>query len=476
MKQSKMIDAPGYPTPKMKRLSRRGFLKTAAIAAPAVVGLRARSAPRRSPNIVYVFSDEHRWQSMQHTEMKQVSTPHMTQLGADGFEFDQCISNYPVCSPYRAILQTGRWPYQQGVIDNKIPLEPTTPTIGTQLRDAGYATGYVGKWHLGGVRAEAHGWDHSLIWTGDGNHRKASYHPSQGGEQTHEGYTVDKKTDQILEFMDANRVGPFCAMVSYNAPHARFTDAPDDLNARYPAGSIPWRPNAQPEMAEKRGGAFRFSEDDYTGYHAHITGVDNALGRIVDAVDEWGITEDTIIIYTSDHGSMFGSHGVGSKRQPYEESIRVPFMCRWTGRIQPGGSSDVLFGSIDLAPTLLSLAGLDRPSAMQGQDYSPWLFGKRGPNPDYQPIMHIQKLNASHGNNHPAPIFRGVRTKRHTYAVFTDRPSAVWDNFDDPYQLDNRYNDETIGDVRRSCQAMTDEWFAAADDPFPREQYEHAPA
>jgi arylsulfatase A-like enzyme len=429
-----------------------------------------RSGPAR-PNVIYVFSDEHRWQSMSFTEMPQVKTPNMDRLAAQGFTFTHCISNYPVCTPHRAILMTGRWPFQTGLIDNNIPLSSNEVTLGKVFKAAGYHTGYIGKWHLGGIRAESFGFDESLIWTGTNNHWKSSYHPAGRPPVVAKGYNATLMTDQALEFIEGSRQRPFFLMLSLNPPHMNFKDAPDPYKALYPdVNSLPRRPNdatkacgtTRPTLHGLGGDTW----EEYRGYHAHVSAVDAELGRIMKKLDALGLTENTILVYSSDHGSMLGSHGVGGKRQPYEESIRVPFIIRWPAAIRPETKSDVLFGTIDIMPTLCGLAGLAIPKTCEGQDFSPWLRGNRGPRPVSQFIMHISKKNASGGDKHPAPLFRGVVTERFTYAVFPDRPACLFDNRKDPYQMHNLAGVPGRALLQDRLNATLAQWLKKAQDPF----------
>ena len=457
-------------------MKRRDFI-TYAAAGLTLVGiphLRTKAAERPSrPNLIYLFSDEHRWQSMSFTEMPEVRTPHMAAMAAQGAQFTHAISNYPVCSPYRAILMTGRWPYQQGVIDNSIPLSPEQPVIGKVFRSAGYRTGYIGKWHLGGTRAEPFGFDKSLIWTGTGAHYDTSeYHPASGGPVRPKGYNATLMTDQAIEFIRESRedARPFFLMVSWNPPHSTFTDAPEDKKALYPEGSLPYRPNvnlANGAVSEEAPDiAKRNDWPNYHGYHAHITAIDEELGRVLKTIDEMGLAPNTIVVYTSDHGSMFGSHGLGSKRQPYEESIHVPFLVRWPGVVSPGLKSEALFGSIDIMPTLCGLAGLEIPQSCEGQDFSAALQESAGPDPECQFIMHISKDNATGGNKHPAPIFRGIRTKRYTYAVKPSGEGFLFDIRQDPYQLKNLFDEPSAAEIRKQLKNLTRKCLTRAQDPF----------
>jgi arylsulfatase A-like enzyme len=457
------------------RIPRRNFMGVvaggmAAATAPFGVPAASQEGRHRRPNVIFAFSDEHRWQSMSLAEMPQLKTPNLETLASQGVEFTHCISNYPVCSPYRAILMSGRWPCQQGVIDNGIPLSSEQMTLGKAFQAGGYRTGYIGKWHLGGTRAEPFGFDHSLIWTGTNNHWDHSkYHPKGQEPVTPKGYNATLMTDQAIDFATANQNQPFFLMLSWNPPHSKFTDAPDDMKAHYPEGSLPSRPNVDLADSKGKDAGLIWNQNDwdnFAGYHAHVSAIDRELGRLMQTLDTLGLAEDTILVYTSDHGSMLGSHGIGSKRQPYEESIRVPLIIRWPEEIPRGRKSDALVGAIDLMPTLCGLAALDVPQSCQGQDLAGLVRGATIRGPESQFLMHISKKNASGGDSHPAPIFRGVRTARYTYAVYPDKPWCLFDNETDPYQLNNRLDDPALADVRREHHQMLVKWLRAADDDF----------
>ena len=463
-------------------LNRREFIRSVAGGATAAALARtasAQEAQAKKPNVIYLFSDEHRWQSMSIGDMPEVKTPNMKRLAGQGVAFRHCVSNYPVCSPHRAILMTGRWPYRQkmrdknpGMIDNSLPLSPDQMTLGKAFKNAGYATGYVGKWHLGGVRAEPFGFDLSLLWGGTNNHWNSKYFPKDATPVVCTEYNATAMSDQALKFIDEHKDHPFFLMVSWNPPHSNFTDAPEDKKALYPDGSLPSRPNVSggkykgkmtEERKQKR--AKRQSKS-YYGYHAHVTAIDEELGRMMKKLDDLGLAENTILVYSSDHGSMLGSHGVGGKRQPYEESIRVPFMVRWPGEVPAGRKVDSLFASIDIMPSVCAMAGVPVPETCDGQDFSPAMRGQKGPEPKSQFIMHICKDHASGGQNHPAPIFRGVTTGRYTYALYPDRPWCLFDNQTDPYQMKNLIDDPAMAQTRDEMRAMLAQWLKTAEDPF----------
>jgi len=456
-------------------IARRDFLAVSlgGLAATSLSPLMCGSAAaeRSRPNVIFAFSDEHRWHSTSFTDMPAVRTPVMQTMASQGVQFTHCFSNYPVCSPYRAMVMSGRWPYQNGVIDNGLPLDATGQTLGKAFRDAGYDTAYIGKWHLGGNHAESFGFDHSMIWTGTNKHwDESAYHPREGEPVCPKGYNATLMTDQALTFIEKRREKPFFLMLSWNPPHSNFLDAPPEKKALYPEGSLPRRSNASPEQANAAGQEPRaWSKSDwpsYQGYHAHISAIDDELGRVLSRLKELGLDDNTIVVYTSDHGSMMGSHGLGGKRQPYEESIRVPFLIRWPGVIPAGQKVDALFGAIDIFPTLCGIAGVAPGGSCSGSDYSPWLRGQKGPDPDAQFLMHICKKGASGGENHPVPLFRGVRTRRYTYAVGPERPLFLYDDIEDPFQMTNLVDDASKADTRKEMTDLLRHFLRKAEDPF----------
>lgn len=450
-------------------LSRRQWLQTAAMAAGTALALpkpRAEAAGERV-NILYVFSDEHRYQSMSFTEMPELHTPVMARMASEGFSFSQCVSNYPVCSPHRAMLLTGRWPHQTGVIDNSIPLSAEETTVGKTFRNAGYDTGYIGKWHLGGVRAEPFGFDFSRIWEGSNTHwDNAKCFLPDGSTIQPKGYNATLMTDQAIEFLQTPREKPFFLMLSLNPPHSNFTDAPPEKLALYPKDSLPYRPNVDLEARDDDSIFSKNGYPHYEGYHAHISAVDDELGRLLRVLKENGQDKNTVVLYSSDHGTMHGSHGIGSKRQPYEESLRVPFLLHAPGRIPAGVNSEALLSTTDIMPTLCELAGIAIPESCVGQDFSPYLRREQGPAPTEQFIMHISKLNASNGENHPGPIFRGLRTHEHTYAIAPEGPLYLFNNREDPYQMKNLVDNPAYAGLRKSLAGRLAEYLHKAEDPF----------
>jgi arylsulfatase A-like enzyme len=465
------------------RMDRRDFLKlgTAAAAAAAIetMGLRralAQDAPPRRPNILFVFSDEHRWCSLPFTEMPQVVAPNMERMAREGTRFDNCCSTSPICVPYRGMLISGQWPHQSSCVSNDyfgngnvIGLE--SPTIAQTFKAGGYVTGYVGKWHLKNETAANAGFDYFKHWLYGDDHWETPVRDVPSGEEFKpvKGYNAIGMTDQALDFVRQHAGGekPFLMMLSINPPHWRWDDAPEEFVKLYPEDQLAYRPNVTQE---------RYKQDKerlhYQHYHAHITAVDRELGRITDALKELGIEDNTVLIYTSDHGSSFGSNGVGSKGNPFDEAVRVPMMVRWPGRVEAGRIADHNIGTMDLNPTLCGLAGLKAPPQCGGQDFSPIILGRPGPDPASQLILvnnfqrNFYKTQLDPDEPNFFYPYRGVRTKRYTYVVYAEGEWLLYDNQNDPYQLKNLVNDPVYADVRAELRKELDHWLAKAELPF----------
>jgi arylsulfatase A-like enzyme len=428
------------------------------------------AAPARRPNLLYVFSDEHRACSMPGETFNEARTPNLARFASQGLSLRNCISNYPVCSPYRAMLLTGRWPYQTGIIDNAIQLRSDEVSLGETFRRAGYRTGYIGKWHLspgdeGGQfipkGPARQGFDDWHVWSKTNTHYDQSFtfDPDTGKKIQPKGYNCTLMTDQALEFIGRAGSAPWMLVVSWNPPHPNFHDAPPEQKKRYAPDALQFRPNAANITPGLR--------QSLQGYYGHISAVDAEFGRLLRKLDETGQAENTIVIYTSDHGDMMGSHGFGGKRLPWEESCRVPFLVRYPGVTPARQTADGLFSTIDIYPTMCGLAGIPSPAHCVGQDLSSGLRGQSAKWPESSFLMHIQKENASGGENNPAPLFRGVRTAKHTYAVADDGRWCLYDNREDPYQLHNLIDDRVK--LAQELDGLTLDWLKKARDPFPYE-------
>jgi arylsulfatase A-like enzyme len=467
-------------------MDRREFIKTgAAMAAVAQTGSLAAGAAKtkRKPNILYVFSDEHRACSLPGEPYNEALAPTLAAFKKKNLSFENCISNYPVCTPYRGILITGKWPYQSGMIDNDLQLADNSGSIGRTFRDKGYYTGYIGKWHLskkddvfipsGPGRQGFEDWH---LWANTNPHfdKSFTFNPVTGAKIQPKGYNCTLMTDEALKFIDDRKAAPekpWLLFVSWNPPHPPFLDAPLDEMQRYDPAAMKLRPNVKLNAGNS---PVLASEDklrkQQQGYYGHISAVDREFERVLAALDASGQADNTIVIYTSDHGEMMGSHGYMGKRMPQEESCRVPFFIRYPERVTLGRESSILFSTADIYPTLCGLADIETPSHCVGKDLSGVVRGEKVTFPESVFLMHIQKDNATGGVENAAPLFRGVRTDRFTYAVADNGRWCLYDNRNDPFQQQNLVADASRHRLMSDLDGVVMDWLKKAQDPYPYAQ------
>ena len=354
------------------------------------------------------MSDDQSYGTMGHDGEPWLRTPGMDRLAAEGARFTRAFVTTSLCSPSRASFLSGRWARNHGVLDNETGLPPELPTFASKLRTAGYDTAYVGKWHMG-RQQERPAFDFSASYIGQGTHQDNVFVLNGKTVET-EGWVDDVTTDYALEFLREERDAPFLLVVGFKSPHTPrepperllglyegATPTPPSNTAALPpyprtkeletlaAKGVQTRPYGVPEDWVGLLGKARKTRHPKEGanwltqwrraYHQLIAGVDENVVRILDLMDDLGLTENTIVIYSSDNGMCNGAHGIFVKRAAYEESIRVPLLIRYPPLVQPGTSIDRLALNVDLAPTLLELAGVETPDAMQGRSLVPLLEG-----------------------------------------------------------------------------------------------------
>lgn len=457
------------------------------------------------PNLVFVFPDELRQQAVGVYGQDPVITPNLDAFAADSLVLTQAVSNYPVCSPYRGMLFTGKYPVSSGVtgncysgtIQHGIELKDSERCFSDVLHDAGYHQGYIGKLHLHLPKDEeipyTEGWrgepGKGTFWDaytppGPGRHgydfwysygccdRHLTPHYWTGDARVDERIDVEEwsvkhETDVAIEYIrnsggnlrDPGR--PFSLVISHNPPHMPFHEVPEEYLRAY-AGQSPEdllnRGNV--DLSDRDHAAFR----SVTQYFAAITGVDEQLGRLLSVLEEEGLEDDTIVVFASDHGDMMGSHGLMGKGVWYEESLLVPFIVRWPGHITPG-NDDLLFGAPDIMPTLLGLMGhgQDVPDAVEGTDYSEAFLGRPCQRPTSAYYIRCDPPSEDRAGA------RGVRTDRYTFVARGQgegRSLVLHDNAEDPYQLENVANRKP--DVVQDLKMEVNAWLEKTGDTWER--------
>ena len=437
-------------------MNRREFMKkTSAAAATGALSLplftasgcleSAKRTSGKKPNIVFVFGDQWRAQATGYSGDPNLrgKTPNLDKLAAESVNLTNAVSTCPVCTPYRASLLTGQFALTHGLFLNDAPLRNEAVTIAEVCKNAGYDTAYVGKWHLnGGGRSNyigenrRQGFDYWKVLECTHSYNNSPYYAGNDPTKLYwKGYDAIAQTHDVAGYIKANAANekPFLIMLSWGPPHAPYGTAPEKYRQMFKAEDIQLRPNVPAEKAKA-------AKKDLAGYYAHIAALDDCMGRIVDAIDQTGIKDNTILVFTSDHGDMLYSHGQRKKQRPWDESVRVPFLIRYPYKLGAKGKEiDMPIGTPDIMPTLLSLCDLNIPKGLEGVDYSPVLAGKVSA-PDNVALIECPSPFGQWLRKNGGKEYRGIRTKRYTYVRDLDGPWLLYDNQKDPYQQTNLVN------------------------------------
>jgi len=430
---------------------------------PPVTSASGDNETQTKPNLLFIFPDQYRVQSMGFMNEDPVITPNIDKLASQGVVFTNAVSNRPLCSPYRAMLMTGKYPFSNGVQTNcntssrkfSNYLREDETCFGDVLKANGYFAGYIGKWHLdapGGPDVERwqdavwgtytppgpkrHGFD---FWHAYGCHNRHNDPYYWETNSSIEDTLFPREWSPIHEakvasrFIENNQGKPWALFVSMNPPHGPYHEVPERYRELYkntPVDSLLNRPNV-PD-----GKAGNIGRRNVIDYFACVSGVDEQIGKILEKLEETGQAENTIVVFTADHGEMMGSHGLLQKVVWYEESFRVPFIVRWPEKMKPG-TNNLHLSVPDLMPTLLGLMGVEEgiPSEIEGNDFSRTFQGIPEEKPEFTLYINSSFTSALGG-------MRGLRNDRYSFVIRRNNEGEVtdyllYDNEKDPYQLKN---------------------------------------
>ena len=432
-------------------MKRRDFFKTAVAGIAATASSNLYSADRSDrPNVVFLFADQMRSHSMNCMGDPQVITPNLDKLASQGLMTTNMIAASPVCTPYRGQLMTGRYGHATGVVHNDIKLPNSETTIADQIKKRGYHTGYIGKWHLAGHRnnpvakEDRRNWDFWAVRNCSHAHFDPEYWVNDESEAvTVDGWEPEVQTDVAIEYIRKQKNNPFFLMVSYGPPHNPYK-APDRFVKQYDGRKLEDRPNVPPR--DKK------DQDQLLHYNAMISSLDECVGRISKELEQTGLADNTIFVFTADHGDMLGSQGHRLKQRPWEESINVPFIIRQPGKIKAGQKRDWIVSSVDLMPTLLGLCGAEIPDFVQGIDHTNQFHGRADETRDSAFLFN------THNGGGPGCDWRGIRTKNWVYAYHMEGDWILYDLNKDPYQLNNLVDQSTYkfkrDELRKRLESM----------------------
>lgn len=436
----------------------------------------------RSPNLLYIFADQWRASAVGYAGNTVVRTPNIDRFSAEAVSVPNALSTCPCCSPYRASLLTGRFPLSHGVFVNDVQLDPSLPSIGTTFRDAGFTTAYIGKWHVhAGGRSTRVPSEHRMgfeYWKAmecSHSYLNSQYFANQEiMPRTWRGYDAFAQTEDLIEYIETVRTEdrPFAALLSWGPPHAPppyeahsdYDQYPSEFADSYDPCELHLRPNV-PEREK------RTARRLLAGYYTHCSALDTAFGRILDYLRRTKLLESTIVVFTSDHGDLLGSHGLYKKQTPFAEAIDVPFLIHIPG-VDAAVRPDVLLEPEDMLPTLASLAGIEAPESCEGRDLSdPLRYGTPGVCGDsviacYVPNGQWRMGRDGGTNGFTGREYRGLRTLRYTYVRDRSAPWLLFDNQDDPYQRRNLIADPAHAAVCDALEAQLQARLAERADRF----------
>lgn len=435
----------------------------------------------RRKNVIWIFGDQHRASSVGWVGREAVRTPHLDRLAGEGVAFTRALATCPLCCPARGTLLTGRYPHHT-VPAHEYRLDPEQPTLADVLKEHGYHTAYVGKWHLDGFKESTGRAAHHVVpadrrggfdyWVGYENNNSPwdSWVHGTGIPEPKrlDGYETGALTTHFLEHLsghvEAHPEQPFFGVLSVQPPHDPYLAPAESMGRRSPA-EIELPPNVPPvPWIEDR------ARRQLAGYYAMIEDLDHQMGRIVAKLGKLGIEKDTQILFFSDHGDMHGSHGLFAKTHPYAESLHVPLII---GGGQPfygqagGQVHDDPIGLVDLAPTTLGLCGIEVPDWMEGFDYAPRRWRK--PLPENAPACGLAQfpVPTGHGNSIDRPWRAIVSADGWKYACLEGQPWLLFNLNEDPYELANQALNPSFHQQRQELQGLLAAELERIDDPFP---------
>ena len=449
----------------------------------------------KKPNILLVFADQLRSQELNCYGGVNISTPNLDRLAEEGLKMTNAFSTYPICSPFRGMLQTGLYPLHSGISNNDHPLNPELPSFAKAAKETGYNTAFIGKWHLDGIdrtgyipKERRFGYDYWQALECTHNYFKSQYFDNDDTEPSvWEGFDAEAQTRAAQSFIiNRDPETPFLLTLAWGPPHDPYV-APqkyldqvdpeslvlrenvnehavvDDLHTN-PRFVVPENYLARVQMGRDNAKDERRIRERYAGYLAATLALDDYFGRLLMTLEEEGIIDNTIIVFTSDHGDHLGSHQFYGKNTPFLESISIPFLLRFRAALDAKTESNVLMAPIDMFPTIFGMAGLDHQQ-VDGNDLSGVIAGKIEDQREAILLMNLTHFNNTSLINN-LDTYRGVQTKRYTYARYEDKsPWLLFDNLNDPLQVKNLAGDPDYAELIAGLNEKLAELLQEAGDP-----------
>lgn len=444
-----------------RTLSRRDFVIGAGAAAASLPFLdltKAFGADKR-PNFVFILTDDQRWDAMSCAGHPFLRTPNMDRIAKEGARFTNAFATTALCAPSRGSFHTGMCVHTHGVKDNGTQWPDKIPTYSQLLQQARYDTAFIGKWHMDMQDGPRPGFNRWVSFQGQGVYWNPVLNVD-GEKVVPTGYMTDLLTEYAVDWLRKPRNGPFSLCLWHKAVHGPF-EPPVRYSKLYSDCSQPQVESLNDTLADKpswtktkkaepvaanppQNPNRKTREQSYLDYCRTIVGVDDSVGRILKTLEETGVLDDTVVIFAGDNGYLWGEHGQGDKRVMYEESIRIPLLMRYPKLVKPKSLCEDIVLNIDVAPTILDLAGAAIPEKTDGRSWRPILKGNsRGWRTDF---LYEYDLEQPYVRK---PTVRGIRNERWKYIEYPDFPGEyeLYDIKNDPHEMHNLINDPRCADV-----------------------------
>lgn len=443
----------------MNRRQALGVIGGALAACATGLNRPALASETKRPNVIFILVDDQRWDHMGNMGHPFLKTPSMDRLAREGVRFDNAFVTTSLCSPSRASFLTGQYAHTHGVKNNLTPWSNDNETYLEHFKKAGYDTAFIGKWHMPGKLPELRGVDKFITFTaqaGQGQYFDCPLIVDGKEEPSGKKYITEELTDRALEYLEERKDKPFCLYLSHKAVHHPFLP-PSDLDKLYENEKLPLPDEYDSWVSWFNGlvfsGVLGPLERDYRNYCEALVSVDRQVGRVLDWLDKNGLAEDTIVVYAGDNGYFWGEHRLVDKRWPYEESIRVPLIVRHPRSVANAGQSAPQMAlNLDVAPTIMEMAGLPIPEKMEGQSLAPVLKDRNAPGRKAWLYEYFKDFPYN------VPELKAVRTDRYKYVKYEGkRPDELFDLKNDPREKHNLMGTEEGKKVLPLLASMLDD-------------------
>jgi len=476
----------------MSNIDRRNFIKTAGAAAAGLPFVNSKilaeennskqikrisgSKPR---NVVIILSDDHRYDFMGFMgKPKFLETPNMDKIAKDGAHIKNAFVSTSLCSPSRASILTGMYAHKHKVVDNDAPVPDDVTFFPQYLQEVGYKTAMIGKWHMGHHNDEHRkGFDKWVSFKGQGVYKNPELN-IDGSRIKREGHITDILTEYAKDWINEQNENPFFLYLSHKAVHAEFQPADrhlgkyDNVEIEYPESMENTEENYhnKPEWVKNQRYSWHGVDHMYHGemefdtfykrYCETLLGVDESIGHVLDALEKKNLLDSTLVIYLGDNGFCFGEHGLIDKRHMYEDSIRIPMLMHCPELIKSGLKVSELIQNIDIAPTVLELAGIEKPKLMDGHSMVPLLKENKVKWKDEIYYEYYWERPFPH-----TPTVFGIRTKKYKYITY----HGIWDTDElydiknDPNEMNNLINEPDHKDLILELRKKVFDWLSKTD-------------